>query len=147
MAASPSAALLGGSSLVDCTQLIHEDTFGFFGCFFQRQILIDTRAKADRDAEEVGFRKEKYMMGCDVGTHIDSPNHFISGGRCIHELSMDELTAPGVVIDVSAKVQADGGADYSVASVNRRRGFQPRARLLALPWPRPSSLLRLPGVS
>ena len=114
MAASPSAALLGGSSLVDCTQLIHEDTFGFFGCFFQRQILIDTRAKADQDAEEVGFRKEKYMMGCDVGTHIDSPNHFISGGRCIHELSMDELTAPGVVIDVSAKVQADGGADYEL---------------------------------
>lgn len=28
-----------------------------------------------------------------------------------------------------------------------RRGFQPRARLLALPWPRPSRILMLPGVS
>lgn len=47
-------------------------------------------------------------MGCDCGTHIDSPFHWfpkINGkkSRTISELTVDELTAPGVVVDVSAK--------------------------------------------
>ena len=51
-------------------------------------------------------------MSCDIGTHIDSPGHFIKGGRRIHELVMNELTAPGVVVDVTDKVK--NNSDYEL---------------------------------
>ena len=42
-----------------------------------------------------------------MGTHIDSPSHWFPGKRDISELSLEELTAPGAVIDVSSKISAD----------------------------------------
>jgi kynurenine formamidase len=35
-----------------------------------------------------------------VGTHLDSPSHFISGGKFIGDLSLDFLTGPACVVDL-----------------------------------------------
>mgnify|MGYP006083229923 CR=1 FL=1 len=43
-------------------------------------------------------------MACDVGTHIDSPAHWFADARGTGDLTMEELTAPGAVIDASAQV-------------------------------------------
>eukprot|EP00656_Telonema_subtile_P024995 TRINITY_DN27132_c0_g1_i1.p1 TRINITY_DN27132_c0_g1~~TRINITY_DN27132_c0_g1_i1.p1 ORF type:complete len:186 (-),score=46.29 TRINITY_DN27132_c0_g1_i1:241-798(-) len=51
-------------------------------------------------------------MPCDVGTHIDSPSHWFVGKRDVSELTLEELTAAGAVLDVTEKVEAD--PDYAL---------------------------------
>ena len=47
----------------------------------------------------------------DCGTHVDSPSHWGQPGgkaaRTISDLTMEELVAPGCVVDVRAKCEAD----------------------------------------
>ena len=46
------------------------------------------------------------------GTHLDAPIHFAEGRKTIDQLPLEQLIAPAVIIDVSAKAQADH--DYQV---------------------------------
>jgi kynurenine formamidase len=41
------------------------------------------------------------------GTHLDAPIHFARDGRTADQLPLDQLIAPAIVIDVSAKAAAD----------------------------------------
>lgn len=41
------------------------------------------------------------------GTHLDAPIHFAAGGTTADRLPLEQLVAPAVVIDVSAKAAAD----------------------------------------
>jgi kynurenine formamidase len=41
------------------------------------------------------------------GTHLDAPIHFAAGGLTADRLPLEQLVAPAVVIDVSAKAAAD----------------------------------------
>ena len=67
-----------------------------------------TMYDARKDPE--GYKKCLYRLACDVGTHIDTPSHWYEGARAIHQLTLDELTAPGAVIDVSKKCEKN--SDY-----------------------------------
>jgi kynurenine formamidase len=108
----------GSGGLVDCTHTLTPSTLSFASHFnliggaqapvaeastpgFSIGAAVDTRTAAG-----TGFRKCMYHMPCDVGTHIDSPAHWYPGGRDVSELTLDELTAPGAVIDVSRQVEA-----------------------------------------
>lgn len=51
------------------------------------------------------------------GTHIDAPVHFAKGGLSTDELPVEELIAPAVVIDVSAKAAADRNYRLTVADI------------------------------
>ncbi|NMB29013.1 MAG: cyclase family protein [Clostridiaceae bacterium] len=44
-----------------------------------------------------------------VGTHLDGPQHFDTGGRDIASLEMEKLVGPGVVVDIS-----DIAEDWSI---------------------------------
>lgn len=57
-----------------------------------------------------GYKCEVVVLSCDLGTHIDSPSHFIEGARTITDLKLSELICPCVVVDVSQKVKQN--ADY-----------------------------------
>ena len=46
------------------------------------------------------------------GTHIDSPVHFAEGKKTVDQIELNQLIAPGVKIDVSAKTRAD--RDYLI---------------------------------
>jgi len=133
------AALIGGSKLVDCTQTICPEAFGFVSCFkgvetcefdvtdgntweagskvnftqgrFDTTTIFDTREKPE------GYRKCIFRMACDVGTHIDSPAHWFAGKRDIADLTLQELTAPGAVVDLTAKVEVDPDYRLSVADL------------------------------
>lgn len=48
------------------------------------------------------------------GTHLDSPIHFAEGKRTVDQIPVDQLIAPGVKIDVSAK--AKDNADYLITT-------------------------------
>lgn len=112
---------LGAKKLIDCTQLIDPSAFTFVGCFpnspysskakFGSEELFDTRE------QKTGYRKCVYSMACDVGTHIDSPAHWFHGMRDISEIPIEELIAPGVVIDVTIKVEENPNYQLSIADV------------------------------
>lgn len=48
------------------------------------------------------------------GTHLDAPIHFAEGKRTADQIPLDQLMAPAVVIDVSAKAAAD--PDYRLTA-------------------------------
>lgn len=55
----------------------------------------------------------KYSAEEHGGTHFDAPVHFGDGGRFIHEVPVDQLHGPGVVIDVTR--QSADNHDYLVS--------------------------------
>ena len=52
------------------------------------------------------------------GTHLDAPIHFAEGKRTTDEVPIEQLVAPAVVIDVSAKAAAN--ADYRLTAADVR---------------------------
>lgn len=48
------------------------------------------------------------------GTHIDAPIHFAEGRKSVEQIELDQLIAPGIKIDVSAKSAADN--DYLITT-------------------------------
>ena len=55
------------------------------------------------------------------GTHIDSPIHFAEGKKTVDQIGLDQLIAPAVKIDVSAKATAD--RDYLI-TVDDIKGWE-----------------------
>ncbi|MDP3938073.1 MAG: cyclase family protein [Deltaproteobacteria bacterium] len=51
------------------------------------------------------------------GTHLDAPEHFGEGKQTVDELPLDQLIAPAVVIDVSARAAQDHDYRLSAADV------------------------------
>jgi len=54
--------------------------------------------------DKEGVHSVVYSVVTQYGTHADAPDHFIRGGRKLHEIGLDEMILPLCVIDVSAKV-------------------------------------------
>lgn len=44
--------------------------------------------------------------GVHTSTHVDAPNHFISGGRKVHELDFDKLLGDCTVVEIDENVMA-----------------------------------------
>eukprot|EP01121_Diplochlamys_sp_Union-15-3_P015148 TRINITY_DN4949_c0_g1_i1.p1 TRINITY_DN4949_c0_g1~~TRINITY_DN4949_c0_g1_i1.p1 ORF type:complete len:243 (-),score=37.45 TRINITY_DN4949_c0_g1_i1:48-776(-) len=68
-----------------------------------------------RSYAEHGFKKQVWVMACDLGTHIDSPNHWHNAGRTVDQIKMEELVGPGVVIDVSSRINNTTNANYELS--------------------------------
>lgn len=69
------------------------------------------------------------------GTHLDAPIHFYARGISADRIPLDQLIAPAVVIDVSAKAAKD--ADYRVTKEDvlaneARHGAIPRGAIVVL---------------
>ena len=90
--------------LVDLTHRLHEAmAYWPSGVAFKMTRLIDYDA---------GYRAHKLETGDGTGTHVDAPSHFVEGKRSLHEIPVEELMAPVVVIDVRPKTEHD--ADYVI---------------------------------
>ena len=50
---------------------------------------------------DVKFCVQSVAMNAGIGTHIDAPSHCHKGLAAVHEVSVDQLCSPCVVIDVS----------------------------------------------
>lgn len=44
--------------------------------------------------------------GVHTGTHVDAPNHFVEGGKRVHELSFDKLLGSCTVIELDKNIPA-----------------------------------------
>jgi kynurenine formamidase len=70
---------------------------------------------------ESGYLLEKITsLGTHTGTHMSAPAHFIEGGKFLSELSESWTLMPLVVIDVRARIDADGG-DFSLGVADLKR--------------------------
>jgi kynurenine formamidase/GNAT superfamily N-acetyltransferase len=68
-------------------------------CGFENTIQLDYSDCTDA----VKFRVQHIAMDAGIGTHIDAPAHSTPGGLTIDQLSLTDLQANCVVIDVSDK--------------------------------------------
>ncbi|HEX5706105.1 MAG TPA: cyclase family protein [Pyrinomonadaceae bacterium] len=69
------------------------------------------------------------------GTHLDAPVHFAEGKQTVDQIPLTQLTGAGVVVDVSAKCEADADYQVSVADFEaweRANGRLPRGVILIL---------------
>lgn len=85
--------------IVDLTHTLNQAIPSWSGgCGFKSQIKLDY----DDCSEEVKFRVQQFKMHAGIGTHIDAPAHCVPGGLTVEQLSLSNLLAPAVVIDVSS---------------------------------------------
>ncbi|MFN0179957.1 MAG: cyclase family protein [Gemmatimonadales bacterium] len=69
------------------------------------------------------------------GTHLDAPIHFAEGGRTADQIPLEQLIAPAVVLDISARAAGDPDARLlpeDVAAHERAHGTIPAAALVLL---------------
>ncbi len=52
-----------------------------------------------KDFEPNAMRQSKVCMDTHTGTHVDSPAHFIEGGKTIDQLPLETLQGPCVILD------------------------------------------------
>lgn len=84
--------------LIDLTHTLTPDIPSWHGhCGFQHQI------KSDYGNGSIKFRTQELQLDAGIGTHMDAPLHCIPRAKCIADLTLSDLAAPCVVIDVSAK--------------------------------------------
>ncbi len=87
--------------IIDLTHTLTEKTPSWTGgCGYNPEIKLDY----DQCDGDVKFRVQQLKMHCGIGTHIDTPAHCIPGGATSESLQLNDLCAPLVVIDVSAKM-------------------------------------------
>lgn len=67
--------------------------------------------------ESNGVAANRWQIHEHLGTQIDAPNHFASGGRSLDELRDDELIVPLVVIDIRQRAQTDPNAVVTIADI------------------------------
>ena len=84
--------------LIDLTHTIDEyiSTWNA-SCGFAQHITLDYQ-ECDNS---VKFRVMSFSMNAGIGTHIDAPSHCIQGAPAIHDLLIQNLCMPCIVINVS----------------------------------------------
>lgn len=97
---------LEATKVVDLTHKMHDEmAYWPGGVPFKKTVLVDYRQ---------GYLLHKFEMGENTGTHVDAPAHFVRGKKAIDELTLAELIAPAIVIDIRDKAGAN--PDYQVSA-------------------------------
>ncbi|MEU6559686.1 cyclase family protein [Nocardia nova] len=65
-----------------------------------------------------GFNQNAVAMWEHTGTHVDAPLHRAPGGMSVDTLSVTDLVAPLIVIDISAKAAFDVDAAVTVDDID-----------------------------
>jgi kynurenine formamidase len=125
------ATPLGGRNArtVDLTHRLVRSFPDFFGA----EPVIDDEVLFTVEAD--GFYAKRWSYPEHIGTHLDAPGHFTSGGRTVDDLTTDELVAPLAVVDIRAKVTGDPNAMVEPADLvayEHRHGRIPDGAFVAM---------------
>lgn len=85
--------------------------------------------------ERHGVAANRWTLHEHLGTQIDAPNHFAADGRALHELPVDDLVIPAVVIDFRTQSTASPDAELRVSDIQRwerRHGRIPEGSVVML---------------
>ncbi|QLK86922.1 cyclase family protein [Staphylococcus sp. 17KM0847] len=88
---------------VDLTHTFNADS-PHFSAF--EGAIVETPFTVKKD----GFFVQQWSFVTQYGTHIDAPIHFVEHQRYLHELDLQELVLPLIVLDFSEEVARD--ADF-----------------------------------
>lgn len=85
----------------------------------------------------VGFASRILMFSDHIGTHVDSPFHFIPTGGTIETIPLDRLVGPAVCLDTSAKAPETPVTPAMLEAAERRVGARVERGdiLLVRAWP------------
>jgi len=64
--------------------------------------------------EKEGCQTSRVRMSLHTGTHLDSPAHFIKGGKSIDQIPINHFIGEGIVLDLSKKYGPEYGANQSI---------------------------------
>lgn len=67
---------------------------------------------------EHGVNAQYIQTSNHMGTHLDAPRHFVTGGMTIDEIPLDWLYGPGVIVDLSDEM--DELAIYTPEMIEKR---------------------------
>lgn len=84
-----------------------------------------------------GFASRILMFSDHIGTHVDSPFHFIPAGATIESVPLDRLVGPAICLDVSGKPPDQPVTRAMLEEAERRAGtaVQRGDILLVRAWP------------
>jgi kynurenine formamidase len=118
----------GKRGLVDLTHEVRDDFPAFPGA-------PPTSRETAVTIPDDGFYGQVWTIWEHICTHMDAPGHFITGGRTSPELTLDELIAPIVVVDISRRAAREPDTVVTVddlARFERRHGRIPRKAVVAM---------------
>ena len=84
---------------------------------------------------KAGMAMNRVCIVEHTGTHLDAPRHFAPEGASVGDLSVDQLMAPLVVVDIRAKAKADRDARIDrndLLAWERRHGRIPAGSCVAM---------------
>jgi arylformamidase len=97
---------------------------------FKRDMQFEVEMIKDFDAPGgAGQIVRGVHMRLHAGSHVDAPEHFVKGGRQIHELPLEMFIGPAVVADVRHRMPGGG---ITAADLEQAAGadLRPGERLL-----------------
>jgi kynurenine formamidase len=95
---------------------------------FTWEVFVDTRTPQHDDG---GFLLEHITsLGTHTASHISAPVHFIIGGRRLNQLNEDFTLMPVAVVDVRARIHAEG-PDFFVTRADLQRWERRHGRIPA----------------
>lgn len=103
-----------------------------FPSFFGAQVVFD---EVVNDFSTSGFFSKKWTLEEHIGTHIDTPGHFDEGNSLVDQIGPENLVAPVVVIDITAKAAEDPNAVVTpddLVAFERRHGRIPDRALVCM---------------
>ena len=86
---------------------------------FKRDMQFEVEVIKDFDAAGgAGQIVRGVHMRLHAGSHVDAPEHFVKGGKQIHELPLETFYGPAVVADVRHRMPGGGitGGDLEKAA-------------------------------
>ncbi|CAG0879090.1 unnamed protein product [Darwinula stevensoni] len=106
---APTSPLELEGEWVDLTHYLDDETLSWPGSLpFKLEVSVTGVQRNGYWVESFEFCSAEH-----IGTHVDAPVHFAEGANTVEQIPLENLIAPGVVIDVSKKVEA-GNKDYGV---------------------------------
>ena len=103
--------LLTGRSFTDLTHAFHPGQPHFPAFPDEVREPVFDLEKGD------GFTAHRYSIIGQWGTHVDPPSHFISGGRTLDQIPVEEMVLPLVILDITEHVVANADATPTMEDV------------------------------
>lgn len=95
---------LDNLKFIDLTHALNEQTPHWQSSCAFKHLLINGY---EENSDKLSFRVNALEMPAGIGTHIDAPAHCIRSGKTVSDISLRQLIRPCVMIDVSAKAEAN----------------------------------------
>lgn len=118
------AIAAGEVQLIDLTYSINAQNAYWPGEGYE-PFQIRTLATIEAD----GVLSKAISLPEHLGTHIDAPNHFEPNQPAVHEIELQQLFGPGVLLDVT--LQAEQNPDYQLVKADIDSWEQAHGRIPA----------------